>query len=110
MITRIFVCATAVLSGWIAVLAGVMLITDRAPAAVVMLPDAAFLSDLPDNVAIVGRTAVSVTLIGPDADFAASLYVAGARLVLPSGLRGCAPLDTKGLSLPSGRTVSATGA
>lgn len=106
MTIRVLLCVGAIFCGWVAVLAGVMLTSDRAPAALVMMPDAAFLTNLPEGVAITAQNAVSVTVIGSEEGFAASLYRAGAWLVLPSGLRGCAPLATNDLSLPTGRTVS----
>ncbi|WP_370399138.1 hypothetical protein [Sulfitobacter sp. JB4-11] len=109
MITRVLAYAGAVLIGWLAVLAGVMVLSDRAPAALVVMPDATFLANLPEDVAITSRTMASVTLIGSEGDFAARLYQAGARLVLPSGLRGCAPLATEDPLLPARRTVSAAG-
>jgi hypothetical protein len=77
-----------VATGWIAVLAGVMLASDTAPAALVILPSATFLSDLPDA-AILSRTAVSVTISDPGAHLALRAYHAGAMLVLPAGLTGC---------------------
>lgn len=109
MTIRILLCVSALLSGWIAVLAGVMLMSDQAPAALVMMPDEAFLTNLPKGVGITARNAVSVTVIGAEEDFAASLYRVGAWLVLPSGLRGCAPPATNDLSLPPRQFVSAAG-
>lgn len=108
MIIRGLLCAGAVVTGWIAVLASVMLVSDKAPAAVVMLPDAAFLAALPQDVAIVAQNAVSVTVIGAGGDVTARLYQAGALLVLPSGLRGCAPLATSAASRTERQIVSIT--
>ena len=108
MIIRGLLYASAVVTGWLAVLATVMLVSDRAPAAVVMLPDAAFLNALPADVAIVAQNAISVTVIGAEGDVAARLYRAGARLVLPSGLQGCAPPATTGRSHPTRQIVSIT--
>ncbi|MEM6305860.1 MAG: hypothetical protein AAF744_14165 [Pseudomonadota bacterium] len=75
-------------------LALVMVLSDDAPAAVVMFPSAAFLETLPGDVAITGQTAISVTLYSDAPNLAAALYAAGAPLVLPSGLKGCAPLTS----------------
>ena len=94
MITKVMVSVLAVALGWVAVLAGVMYVTDAAPAAVVMFPDAGFLSGLPEGVAITGRNAISVTLTGGADGITRALYQAGATLVLPAGLLGCAPLTS----------------
>jgi hypothetical protein len=77
-----------VAAGWIAVLAGVMLISDDAPAALVILPSDTLLADLPDA-AILSRTVVSVTIRDDAPHLAARAYRAGALLVLPAGLTGC---------------------
>ena len=92
MIIKVLLSCCAVVAGWIAVLALVMVLSDDAPAAVVMFPDAAFLAALPRDVAITGQNAISVTLSSEAAGFARALYAAGAPLVLPAGLLGCAPL------------------
>ena len=94
MITKIVLASFAVAMGWLAVLAGVMVLSDAAPAALVMFPDPGLLNDLPDGVAIVSRNAVSVTLISEIDGFGAALYRAGAFVVLPAGLLGCAPLTS----------------
>ncbi|MEM9433864.1 MAG: hypothetical protein AAGA12_08075 [Pseudomonadota bacterium] len=73
---------------WLGLLATVMATTGAAPAALVPLPSASFLAALPDDVAIVGRSALSVTLAGPS-ETVSDLYAAGAWLVLPAGLSGC---------------------
>ncbi|MFC4668313.1 hypothetical protein ACFO5X_07080 [Seohaeicola nanhaiensis] len=77
--------------GWLGLLAGVMLVSDVAPAALVMLPSDDFLADLPQGVAILSSTPVSVTLTSEAPGLAAALYASGAWLVLPAGLAGCAP-------------------
>lgn len=94
MITKIALSGLAVIMGWVAVLATVMLLSDGAPAALVMFPDTAFLAGLPEGIAITGQNAISVTLTGQTPDIARVLYHAGATLVLPAGLLGCAPLTS----------------
>ncbi len=94
MITKIIAVVSAVGIGWFAVLAGVMLLSDDAPAAVVMFPDATFLNSLPDGTAILSQNAISVTLTSEMTGFGAALYQAGAIMVLPAGLSGCAPLTS----------------
>ena len=91
MITKIILTAFAVVIGWVTVLAGVMFVSDSAPAALVMLPDSAFLNDLPQGVSILSQNAISVTLISDMDGLGKALYRAGAILVLPAGLLGCAP-------------------
>ena len=80
-----------VLFGWLATLAAVGLVSDEAPAQVVMFPSDAFLQNLPSDVSIVSSDRWSVTLASRQASFAKSLYSLGAVIVLPSGLQGCAP-------------------
>lgn len=94
MITKIILTGCAVIAGWLAVLAGVMILSDAAPAALVMFPDATFLNSLPDDVAILSQNAVSVTLTSESPGFGGTLYRIGAFVVLPAGLLGCAPLTS----------------
>jgi len=82
-----------VLAAWLAMLAGVMRFSDAAPAALVLFPSSGFLAALPDGTAIVGRSALSVTLRSDRAGFVRGLYQAGARAVLPAGLTGCLALQ-----------------
>jgi len=91
MITKLALSGVAVVLGWVAVLAGVMVLSDAAPAALVILPDASFMAALPKGVAITGHTAMSVTLTSEAPGMARMLYGAGAFVVLPAGLPGCAP-------------------
>ncbi len=81
----------AVLAGWVGVLAGVMVLSDAAPAAVVLFPSADFLRGLPGDVEIVSQSAVSITISSAVPGFGLSLYSSGALLVLPAGLLGCLP-------------------
>jgi hypothetical protein len=74
---------------WLAVLAGTYRLTNDAPAAIVLFPSEGFLRDLPSGTALVGRSRASVTLVNAGDDFVHQLYRAGARLVLPAGLKGC---------------------
>lgn len=81
--------------GWLGVLLTVMLVSDAAPAAVVLFPPQDFLDRLPAGTAILAATPASVTLAGNAPDFAKALYRQGARLVLPAGLPGCLPLSAE---------------
>ena len=88
MITKVILSGCAVIISWVGVLAAVMILSDAAPAALVMFPDAAFMAALPDGVAITAQNAISVTLTSQTPDIARTLYDAGATLVLPAGLLG----------------------
>ena len=81
---------------WVAVLALVMRFSDAAPAAVVILPGADFLQSLPEGVAILSRSSLSLTVQSDLPGLAQILYATGAALVLPAGLPGCLPLTTTG--------------
>tara|TARA_R110002049_G_scaffold307712_2_gene509064 strand:+ start:38623 stop:38907 length:285 start_codon:yes stop_codon:yes gene_type:complete len=94
MITKLTLALLAVACGWITVLAGVMLLSDAAPGALVLLPDATFFRALPPGVSILSQNAISVTLASEIPGFATALYQSGAILVLPAGLLGCAPLTS----------------
>lgn len=80
----------ALLSGWLVILLTVTVLTDAAPASVVLFPNDTLLGQLSQETAIISATPISVTLASEEADFALSLYQKGAWLVLPAGLRGCA--------------------
>lgn len=80
----------ALVAAWLVVLAVVMRISPAAPAALVLLPSEAFLHALPADVSILSQNAVSITLASENA-LTTRLYEAGAMLVLPAGLSGCAP-------------------
>lgn len=80
-------------AGWLLTLMSVSLLTDEAPAQVVVFPSESFMQSLPADVAILGSNDISVTLTAPRTSFAASLYRSGARIVLPAGLPGCLPLS-----------------
>lgn len=78
----------------VAVLVGVVALSDAAPAALVLVPDAAYFDALPTGVSITSQTGISVIAAGDGAGFAPMLYKSGAWLVLPAGLLGCAPLTS----------------
>lgn len=80
---------TALCVGWLSLILAVTVLTDAAPALVVMFPDQDLFDRVSDETSIVSATAVSVTLVSDEESFALSLYKNGAWLVLPSGLRGC---------------------
>lgn len=92
IIRRLFLALPLLVLCWVAVLALVMRFSDAAPAAVVILPSADFLQNLPEGVAVLSRTSLSVTLQSDLPGLAKILYHKGATLVLPAGLPGCLPL------------------
>ena len=79
----------ALLAVWLGTLAGVMALDDSAPAALVLMPTQSFLNNLPADAAILSQNAISITLAA-DTPLPHRLYDAGAWLVLPAGLSGCA--------------------
>lgn len=90
MTTRGTVLAvTLLLFGWIGILTGVTLISDDAPAVLVLFPRQDLLSRLPEDVAVLRATPYSVTLASDQADLSFKLYQSGALMVLPSGLQSC---------------------
>ncbi|MCR8724957.1 hypothetical protein [Frigidibacter sp. ROC022] len=91
MIRRLLLALPLVLLGWIGVMAGVMLVSDAAPGAVVLFPSPHLLERMPDA-AVLGRGRFWIALQSPQEDFGRALYGAGALLVLPAGLTGCLPL------------------
>lgn len=91
MIIKAAAGLTVVAVGWMAVLAGTMAGTDTAPAALIPFPSETFMNALPADIAIANITPVGVILISENTDYVAQLYAAGARIVLPAGLRGCDP-------------------
>ncbi|WP_271950967.1 hypothetical protein [Ruegeria faecimaris] len=81
--------------GWLSVLVVVALITDEAPAYVVVFPSQGLMQNLADDAAVIGTSGISVTVTSESSGFAQSLYRQGARLVLPAGLPGCLPLPAQ---------------
>ncbi|MEX0338730.1 MAG: hypothetical protein AB3N11_06785 [Arenibacterium sp.] len=89
MIIKAVAALVMVAAGWLGTLATAMIVNDSAPAALVLLPSQAFLSALPADAAILSQNAISITLAA-DTPLPLRLYNAGAWLVLPAGLSGCA--------------------
>ncbi|NNE89445.1 MAG: hypothetical protein HKN27_15360 [Silicimonas sp.] len=88
---RLIWAAPLVLVAWIALMAGIMRVSDAAPAAVVPFPSEKLLASLPDDTGILslGRSAL---IVANRPEMTRALYEAGALLVLPAGLTGCIPL------------------
>ena len=82
-----------VVIGWLALQMMVMRFTDAAPGAIVLFPADNFVTQLPDNVAVVSAGSNWVSVRSDTPDFAQKLYFAGAWIVLPAGLPGCLPLS-----------------
>jgi len=79
----------ALICGWIAVLMTVMVLSDKAPSAMVLFPDDRFIAALPEGTAIVSASRYAVLLKNDTPGFTRQLYRSGARAVLPGGLMGC---------------------
>lgn len=84
MIIKVISYVPAMILGWIAVLAAVMLLSPTAPAALVIGP-----ISIPENAAFVADPWVGITLQSDEVGFVKQLYQNGAWLVLPAGLLGC---------------------
>ena len=80
------------LAGWLALLAGVMLTSDAAPAALVFGPPGVVVAHLDEDVAILAMGHATLTVQSDAPGLARNLYRAGAWLVLPAGLTGWLPL------------------
>lgn len=70
-------------------LASVSVLSDRAPAFVVMFPTSQLINNLPASAKVVGANRWTLTLSGDQTGFVKELYRRGAVLVLPAGLAGC---------------------
>lgn len=92
IIRQIALGLPVLVAGWIAVMAAVMLLSDAAPAAVVIAPPAGFIARLPEGTGIMAAGPLHLTLKNDAPGLARALYGAGAWLVLPAGLAGCLPL------------------
>ncbi|MBO9395838.1 hypothetical protein J7400_04035 [Shimia sp. R9_2] len=94
MTTRsVLLSLVLLLFGWLGILGAVTLLTDDAPAALVVFPSQDFLERMPKDVAILSASPFSVTLASENAGLAIQLYQKGAWLVLPAGLQGCSRLS-----------------
>lgn len=81
-----------VFAGWIGVMALVMVMSDAAPGAVVLLPAEGFIAALPSDAAVMDSGSFWLIVRSDAPGLGRTLYRAGARLVLPAGLPGCFPL------------------
>ena len=92
MIRRWLAGGVALFAGWIGTLALVMVLSDAAPGAIVLLPAQEFAKRLPDGAAVVGGGRYWIAVRSDAPGLGAGLYRAGGKLVLPAGLPGCLPL------------------
>ncbi len=90
-IKQILVAVPLLGLGWLGVLLAVSLVTDAAPAYIVLMPSAEFVDQLDPDMSILAVGPISITLAADSPRVAARLYGAGARVVLPAGLPGCLP-------------------
>ncbi|WP_147127414.1 hypothetical protein [Shimia ponticola] len=75
--------------GWLGLLVGVTLISDAAPAVLVLFPNDDLISTMAADVAILDATRFSVTLASTEGDLARRLYQNGSFIVLPARMTGC---------------------
>ena len=90
-IRAVFMTIPFILMGWIGVLTMVCVVSDRAPAYVVLFPSQLLLENIPESSSILATSIASITLTSDETGFARALYLSGAWLVLPAGLPGCLP-------------------
>lgn len=86
---NIFSITSLVMAAWLSMLASIMWATDAAPGALVFFPSTAFMSNLPNGIAITGGSLIMVKFSSTKPNLTRKLYSAGAWLVLPAGLTGC---------------------
>ncbi len=91
-IRTVLIALPLLFAGWFSTLLVVALLTDEAPAYVVLFPGKDLMENLPEGASIIAASGFSVTLTSGEQSFARSLYSNGARIVLPAGLRGCLPM------------------
>ncbi len=82
----------AIIVGWFASASGIMLFSEAAPAALVIVRGDSFLKNLPENVRIVRGGEHSMVLTSDDPGYVKDLYRAGAWFVLPARKSGCIDL------------------
>ena len=78
-----------VIAGWVTTLMTTGLLSDEAPAQLVLFPSAQLINSLPPETSIVDHGAWSITVTSKQSGFAKLLFERGAFFVLPSGLSGC---------------------
>ncbi|MCK0141690.1 hypothetical protein [Aliiroseovarius sp. F20344] len=91
-IRRFLVAIPLMFLGWISVLLAVALVTDEAPAYVVVFPSQSLLGNLASDTSVISRSHFTVSVSSEQSGFAKSLYKKGAWFVLPAGLAGCLPM------------------
>lgn len=95
-IRRYALALLAVAAGWLATLTAVMLLSDAAPGAIALFPAPDTVDRLPQDVALIATGPFWIGVKSDAPHLGATLYRAGALLVLPAGLPGCLPLPDPG--------------
>ena len=83
-----------IVSGWIAVMAGVMFVAEPAPAALALGGRGELLDRLPADVRMMRSSRHMLVLTSTEPGYVRRIYAAGAWLVLPALRNGC--LDLRG--------------
>ena len=93
-----------IVAGWFVFMAGFMLVSEAAPAALVIAPRAGFLDDAPRDMQLM-RGGETVLVVAPGGDgYVRRLYASGAWLVLPALRNGCLDLSATGQAFSNGGT------
>ena len=91
-IKRMALVLALLVPAWLGLSAAVMYLSDDAPAALVVMPSAQLMANIPKDTAILDKSALTITFSSEKRGLTQNLYRAGAYLVLPAGLKGCLTL------------------
>lgn len=101
-IRSVLIALPLVVFGWLVTLTAVTVLTDEAPAYVVLFPGVGFVDSLPEGVSIVATNGFSITLAADRPALVRSLYRQGALIVFPAGLSGCSRIRNEPFRVTSG--------
>ena len=86
---RVLFVLVGIVVGWIGSMAGIMWLTEIAPASIVLVSDVRILASLPQEIKMVRSGKHTLVLTSEKSGYVNDLYSAGAWLVLPSLRNGC---------------------
>ncbi len=92
-ISQIMAVLVSIVFGWFGTMAALMLVTEAAPAALVIAPDMKILRAASDDVKLMRAGRHILILASEEPGYVKRLYRAGAWLVLPALRNGCLDLQ-----------------